>query len=769
MSKLKSGGQALKKELGLWDVYAVSTGAMFSSGFFLLPGLAAAYAGPAVVLAYLLAGILMIPAMLSIAELATALPRAGGTYYFLDRSLGPAAGTVGGLGTWFALILKSAFALLGMGAYLAITPFIRDWLPGDGQQQAWTIKGLAVALTVVFAAINIFGAKETTRLQGFLVIALLAVLAFFLVQGLFYVFFRLPIEEVAVQYTPFFLPDAGLDGILATIGLVFVSYAGLTKVAAISEEVKRPDRNLPLGMFLSLGTATLVYVVGVAIMVAVLDPNELRKDYTPVASAAAEFFSWLPEPTGLILVIIAAIAAFASTGNAGILAASRYPLAMSRDRLIGERFGELGRFGTPTWGIIATAGLMIFFILVLSAEGVAKVASAFNLFVFGMMNVAVIVMRESRIDSYDPGFKSPWYPWMQILGLIIAVWLIGEMGALAISASIGLSLIGLLWFYYYAKPKVVRDGAIYHIFARLGKRRFDELDQEFRQILKEKGPRDSDPFDDVVTRAGVFDAPPGTSFADLVDRAAAHFAARSRLDEDEVRRHLLESGKHGNAPISRDAILPHFRSDDVDTPEMFIVRCVTGVRVVLPEEQPPDEKATRPREDDGEDSERLQRRQREQRQRDEARPRFPVVRAAFFLLSPANDAGLHLRILAQIAGRLESDGFAGLWDEAVHDQAIKEALLRDERYFAMRVTGGDGEHAMAGKTLSQIEFPESTIVAMVRRDELTFVPGGRTMLEVGDRLTIIGQPAGITALRQRFDASNEAEVEEGPDTSRPMP
>src|SRR5690606_13474876 len=136
---------------------------------------------------------------------------------------------------------------------------------------------------------------------------------------------------------------------------------------------------------------------------------------------------WLPQPVGLLLIIVAALAAFASTGNAGILSASRYPLAMARDRLIPTRFERLGRFGTPTAGIVATSVLMIFFILVLSAEGVAKVASAFNLFVFGLVNVAVIVMRESRIESYDPGFKSPLYPWTQIVGIFIAIWLIAEM------------------------------------------------------------------------------------------------------------------------------------------------------------------------------------------------------------------------------------------------------------------------------------------------------------------------------------------------------
>lgn len=100
--------EGLKKELTLFDVYAISTGAMFSSGFFLLPGLAAAQAGPAVVLAYLLASFFILPAMFSVAELSTAMPRAGGAYYFLDRALGPIVGTVGGLGTWLALVLKSA-------------------------------------------------------------------------------------------------------------------------------------------------------------------------------------------------------------------------------------------------------------------------------------------------------------------------------------------------------------------------------------------------------------------------------------------------------------------------------------------------------------------------------------------------------------------------------------------------------------------------------------------------------------------------------------
>ena len=137
----------LKKELGLWDVYAIATGAMFSSGFFLLPGLAAAQTGPSVFLAYFISGLIVLPTMFSMAELATALPKAGGTYYIIDRSLGPVWGTIGGYGSWLALVLKSACALIGMGAYLSI--FIN--LP---------ITAVAIVLTIIFGILNIVEQKR---------------------------------------------------------------------------------------------------------------------------------------------------------------------------------------------------------------------------------------------------------------------------------------------------------------------------------------------------------------------------------------------------------------------------------------------------------------------------------------------------------------------------------------------------------------------------------------------------------------------------------
>ncbi|MCL7957269.1 MAG: APC family permease, partial [marine benthic group bacterium] len=524
-----TGDSKLQKNLTLFDVYAISTGAMFSSGFFLLPGIAYAQAGPAVVLAYLLAGIAVLPAMLSKAELATAMPRAGGTYYFLDRALGPLVGTVGGLGAWLALVLKSAFALVGLGAYLGLFFDV-------------PIRPVAVGLTLLFLAFNLFGAKETSGLQRVLVSALVGILILFVIEGL------LSLGETGIdvreeRFTPF-MPHGTL-GLLSTVGLVFVSYAGLTKVASVAEEVQNPDRNLPLGMILSLVTATLIYVLGVAVMVAVLEPESLAVDLTPVASAADVVMHWLPGRTELWLIVIAAFAAFASTANAGIMSASRFMLAMGRDHLISDRFARIGRFKTPTWGVLLTSLATIAAVLLLDVEGLAKLASAFMLLLFALINLAVIVMRESEIEAYDPGFKSPLYPWMQIAGFLIPIWLILEMGWLALGFTAGVIGVSTLWYFLYAHHRLVREGAIYHVFARLGRQKFEGLDRELRQILKEKGLRQAEPFDELVAHASVEDVAAPIAFDELVSRASSRLSGVLGVKREELENRFLAGTKIG--------------------------------------------------------------------------------------------------------------------------------------------------------------------------------------------------------------------------------
>ncbi|MEL0011444.1 MAG: APC family permease, partial [Bacteroidota bacterium] len=461
--------ERLSKKLTLFDVYAVSTGAMFSSGFFLLPGIAAMETGNSVYLSYLVAGFLILPSMLTVAELATAMPRAGGAYYFLDRSLGPLVGTIGGLGSWIALIFKSAFALIGMGAYLSLYVDV-PMLP------------LALILTVVFGLLNIFGAKETAFLQRLLVSALVVIMGYFLIEGVEYLTGNAVLPEMKERN---FLTN-GLNGFISTVGLVFVSYAGLTKVASIAEEVQNPDRAIPLGMTLSLMTASLVYVLGVFIMVKVLPASTLFSSLTPVTDAGNVVITWIPTSIGILLIVVAAIAAFASTGNAGIMSASRYPLAMSRDGLMPKYFGKIGRFKTPHISVLSTTFVMILVLLLFDVEAVAKLASAFQLLLFFLLNLAVVVMRESKIEAYKPGFNSPFYPWVQILGMIISFWLVAEMGLLAVGLTGTLIILCTAWYFYYAHGKVKRQGAIYHVHARLGQMRYEALEHELMTIINEK-------------------------------------------------------------------------------------------------------------------------------------------------------------------------------------------------------------------------------------------------------------------------------------------
>jgi amino acid transporter/mannitol/fructose-specific phosphotransferase system IIA component (Ntr-type) len=702
-----SGFTRLKKELHLFDVYVIGTGAMISAGFFLLPGVAAGYSGPGVVLAYLLSGVLLVPALLSMAELATAMPRAGGAYYYLDRTLGPLMGTIGGIGTFLTLVLKGAFALIGMGAYLSLV------IRAD-------MTSIALAFTVVFAGLNLMGSRQSSGLLRVLVIGLLVLLAFFIGHGLTDVF-GLRDEPPLTGFSP--LLPSGFDGLLATVGLLFVSYIGLTKVTSLAEEVANPERNIPLGMMLALATVTTAFVLGTFVMVAVLGVGELQQSLTPAADTAGRFTSWLPGQTGVWLMVLAAMAAFASAANAGILAASRYPLAMARDHILPDWLATTGKRGTPVRSVLLTCGLLAVVVLTLDVEGVAKLASSMQLLLFGLMNVAVIVMRESRIESYDPGFRSPLYPWMQLLGIFVPAVLVAEMGWLSVLFTVGVTALCFGWYTYYARARIARDGAIYHVFERLGRRRYAGLDRELRDLMKEKGLRAEDPFDEVVARAAVLDYDEPVSLAGVIERASRLLERRLPVDTAALVEGFGRGVRGGGTPVAYGAALLHARFPDLDTSEMVLVRCVDGVRVDV--------------EDD-----------------DMARQAANVpIRAVFFLVSGEDDPGRHLRILAQLAGRVEDESFMPEWLEGRHEQELKETLLRDDRFLSLRLWPGTRTETLIGKPLSALDLPPGCLIALIRRYGEMLVPQGRTVLREGDRLTIIGAPAGLRLLSERYGES----------------
>jgi len=348
----------------------------------------------------------------------------------------------------------------------------------------------------------------------------------------------------------------------------------------MAEEVEEPDRNIPRGMFISIFVAIFVYVSGVYLMTSVLDPMAFREDLTPVATAGDVFLTWLPGDTGLILVVIAAISAFASTGNAGIMSASRYPLAMARDKLIDSRFSKIGSMGTPVIAIIATVFLMILFLVAFDVAQVAKLASAFQLLLFGLLNLAVIVMRESKIEEYDPGFNSPFYPWVQIVGMILSAVLILEMGLLSILFTLVVSIFSIGWFYYYAYGKIEREGAIFHVTARLGKRKDQGLEREMRGILREKGLREEDPYEHVVASAAVIDEPnKELSYRTIIEQASDILADRLDTDQQFLVDSFCKAQDMRTIPLGNGTVINHIRVDEDFEPQMVLVRIPESITV----------------------------------------------------------------------------------------------------------------------------------------------------------------------------------------------
>ena len=683
----KGDGGQLTRSLGLRHVFALSTGAMLSSGLFLLPGLAAAKAGPAAVLAYLLAGCLAVPAMLSVSELATALPKAGGAYYFLERALGPAVGTVAGLGTWLSLVLKDAFAMVGMSAYLVLI------LDVDSTT-------LALVLISLFTLVNVVGSKASASMQLGLVVLVLSVMAWFVVQGLWETVDR---GVGGSNLDPFF--THGGSGLVAVIGLVFVSYGGLTKVASAAEEVEDPSQRIPQGMALSLVTATALYTLGVLVTVAVVPAEVLHGDLAPIHTAAEAV---MPK-VGAWLVVVAALAAFASAVNAGILAAARYPMAMARDGLLPVWMGGLGRFGTPVFGVVSTGVAIALVVLVFDAEAIAKLASAFVLLTLGLVNLAVLVLRASEIKSCAPSFWSPLYPWTQLVGIGISGYLISRLGSAALVFVGVVTAVGWAWHHLYATPRTERSGAIRHVFRRWGREADDSLEREISAAMAGHGLRDRDDYAGLIARAVVLSIPEGAGIGEAAARASTVLSERIGVPTERVTEGFLETGSLWIQPSSdHPTATPVALFEVLDVDQLVIVRASSGIRIPAAW---------------GGSGER--------------------VNALFFLAGTTAEPGRALRLAGELAGFLHTG--ARMCGQAATEDEVKTALLpgRAVRQYALLPEGLDA--GLIGRRIGDLGLPEEAEVAAVIRFGVVLDLDPDLVLEADDQVTVVGPEESMPA------------------------
>jgi amino acid transporter len=494
-----------KKELKLIHVFSAASGAMISSGLFILPGLAYARTGPSVIVSYLIAGFLAMIGMLSQAELISAMPKAGGTYFYITRSMGPAVGAVDGLLSWLSIALKSAFALIGLGT------FINMIVPVN-------VHMVAMGLCLLFVFLNLFQVKEE-KIAVFLVFSVLAILFYYIVQGL---------GEVQVQYLTPFSPK-GVFSVFSTAGLVFVSYGGgLLKMTSIAEEVKNPGKNLPLGMIITLLVVTLFYGLVVFVSVGVLGPTlgitEQTATVTPLTDGAGIVLgNW-----GAILLAVAAIFAFISTVFSGIQSASRYPFGLSRDGFLPPFLSKVTARKKIPYAAILLTGLFMVLSLLLQLRMLAKVASTVIIVSCLLSSISVIILRESKIQNYRPKFTTPLYPWTPIIGIIGYIFLLSQIGIPYLIITLILIVAAFLSYWFYGKIRSKKEYALLHLIERITNREITTgtLENELKEIIHERDEIQKDRFDHIIEKSIILDIEESVTVEGLFRLISTYYPGR---------------------------------------------------------------------------------------------------------------------------------------------------------------------------------------------------------------------------------------------------
>jgi amino acid transporter len=444
---VSSGDEELAKDLGPLAALTIGVGTMIGAGIFVLPGAAITEAGWFAVISFVLGGAIALLTALSASELGTAMPRSGGAYYYVNQGLGPLFGSVAGWANWLGLAFASAFYMVGFGQYVANIVGVTGGIDLGLVVVTW-VKLVALAGAALFVTVNYVGAKETGRLQNVIVIILVAILAVFTVVG-------------ALRADPANLPvGKGLTPMLTTTGLIFVSYLGFVQITSVAEEIQDPGKNLPRAVIGSVLLVTVIYALVLIVMAAAVEQGFIE-GLAPNEIAVVEVGRLILGPIGAVALLIGGLLATASSANASILASSRINFAMGRDRIVTPELNEIhSRFGTPYRAIGITGALIIVFIAVAPIETLAAMGSVLHLVIYGLLNIALIVFRESDVPDYDPSYTVPLYPFTPILGTVVSFALIAFIAPIVVALSAVLVVGAVLWYLLYARTRTTSSGVL---------------------------------------------------------------------------------------------------------------------------------------------------------------------------------------------------------------------------------------------------------------------------------------------------------------------
>ena len=439
-------GSELERNLGFLEAMTLGGGTMIGAGIFILPGIAAEGAGPASSISFAIAGFVALLAALSLAELATGMPVAGGSYHYVNRGLGSLFGSVVGWGMWTGLMFASAFYMIGFGQYI-VEPI--PGLTGRTLIVAFGLFGLAL-----ITGVNYYGTEESSGAQNVMIGTELAIVLVYTGLGLFFI----DTANLA-DFAP-----TGAGGIVATTGTVFVTFLGFEIIATVAGEVKKPGKLIPLTMVLSVVSVTLLYVVVMLVSTGVIPYQELGGSLVPVSDVAVVFMG----SAGVAAIVFAAVIAAISSSNSSILAASRVIFAMGRDGLMSDRLNVThDRFNTPHRAILATGGVTAMLVaLGLEVEAIvallAEVASFSFLVSYALVHVSLVVFRRADPPAYDPEFEIPsvLYPAVPALGVVMTGVVVWQMDRLVQLVGVGVVALGAVWYVAYAGDEPLESGFV---------------------------------------------------------------------------------------------------------------------------------------------------------------------------------------------------------------------------------------------------------------------------------------------------------------------
>lgn len=552
----------LARDIGFLGAFTLGVGTMIGAGIFILPSIAAGGAGPASAISFAIGGIVSLLTAISLSELATGMPRAGGSYYYVNNAMGPLMGSIVGWGMWMGLMFATAFCMVGFGQYLTF------FVPAE-IEPAWFVTVAALVMAALLVIINYRGVKEASGAQNLIVVVLLGLLIAFAGIGLFNVD-----TEMLTPFNPEGWSAAG-----ALAATLYIAFVGLEVIATRAEELKEPGRNLPVSMIAAVVTSLVLAVLVMLVSTGASPGGLLDGSRSPVADVAEQFAG----SPGAVVMVVAAVVATGFSAYALIVSAGRINFAMGRDGLLLDWFNEIhGRFYTP-YRAVVVAGIVALGLIGMGVdvEKLAQLAAFSFLVAHALVHLAVVLMRRNGPDEYDPDFEIPGllYPTVPVLGFVACLGLISQMSPIIMGIGTGIVALGVVWFLFYARYRADDSPLIGEPL--LGEQ-FEDLDEDdaFRVVVPVANPATEQTLvkmaaagahehpDAELVAVNVLTVPPQTTPAQQLEFEETRIARQQKLLEAARNTaSALDIALRTRAVVARDpveAILSVARAEDAN-------------------------------------------------------------------------------------------------------------------------------------------------------------------------------------------------------------